>query len=88
MIFVSYLWKNGKLNDGEGETINKRCSGLSHLTCAIIIFTLKYAEHGFVGYSEELMLNNTLPDYSPGETFFTVFGVFFPADTGLSLIHI
>lgn len=41
-----------------------------------------FAEHGFVGYSEELMFNNTLPDYSQGESFFTVFGVFFPAATG------
>uniref|UniRef100_A0A8C8SNK0 Solute carrier family 12 member 8 n=1 Tax=Pelusios castaneus TaxID=367368 RepID=A0A8C8SNK0_9SAUR len=40
-------------------------------------------EHGFVGYSEELMFNNTLPDYSLGESFFTVFGVFFPAATGV-----
>ncbi|XP_071602698.1 solute carrier family 12 member 8 isoform X1 [Heliangelus exortis] len=39
--------------------------------------------HGFVGYSEELMFNNTLPDYSQGESFFTVFGVFFPAATGV-----
>lgn len=39
-------------------------------------------EHGFVGYSEGLMFNNTLPDYSQGESFFTVFGVFFPAATG------
>lgn len=28
------------------------------------------------------MFNNTLPDYSQGESFFTVFGVFFPAATG------
>lgn len=41
-----------------------------------------FAEHGFVGYSKELMFNNTLPDYSQGESFFTVFGVFFPAATG------
>uniref|UniRef100_A0A8D0HKU1 Solute carrier family 12 member 8 n=1 Tax=Sphenodon punctatus TaxID=8508 RepID=A0A8D0HKU1_SPHPU len=40
-------------------------------------------DHGFVGYSEELMFNNTLPDYSSGESFFTVFGVFFPAATGV-----
>lgn len=45
---------------------------------ALCLFT----EHGFVGYSEELMFNNTLPDYSQGESFFTVFGVFFPAATG------
>lgn len=40
------------------------------------------AEHGFIGYSEELLRKNTLPDYTAGETFFTVFGVFFPAATG------
>ncbi|XP_053420384.1 solute carrier family 12 member 8 isoform X7 [Nycticebus coucang] len=40
-------------------------------------------EHGFIGYSPELLRNNTLPDYSPGESFFTVFGVFFPAATGV-----
>ncbi|KAJ8388416.1 hypothetical protein AAFF_G00134420 [Aldrovandia affinis] len=40
-------------------------------------------EHGFVGYSEELLQKNSLPDYTPGETFFTVFGVFFPAATGV-----
>ncbi|XP_040858757.1 solute carrier family 12 member 8 isoform X2 [Ochotona curzoniae] len=40
-------------------------------------------EHGFIGYSPELLRNNTLPDYTPGESFFTVFGVFFPAATGV-----
>ncbi|NXW32655.1 S12A8 protein, partial [Phaetusa simplex] len=46
-------------------------------------FTHLDPEHGFVGYSEELMFNNTLPNYSQGESFFTVFGVFFPAATGV-----
>lgn len=40
------------------------------------------SEHGFIGYSAELLISNTIPNYSPGETFFTVFGVFFPAATG------
>ncbi|KAL2081567.1 hypothetical protein ACEWY4_023420 [Coilia grayii] len=40
-------------------------------------------EHGFVGYSEKLLHKNLLPDYTSGETFFTVFGVFFPAATGV-----
>ncbi|KAI5628083.1 solute carrier family 12 member 8 isoform X1, partial [Silurus asotus] len=40
-------------------------------------------EHGFVGYSEELLWTNILPEYTAGETFFTVFGVFFPAATGV-----
>ncbi|XP_074551178.1 solute carrier family 12 member 8 isoform X2 [Halichoeres trimaculatus] len=40
-------------------------------------------EHGFIGYSSGLLSSNTMPDYSPGENFFTVFGVFFPAATGV-----
>nr|XP_040057588.1 solute carrier family 12 member 8 isoform X2 [Gasterosteus aculeatus aculeatus] len=40
-------------------------------------------ENGFVGYSAALLRSNTMPDYTPGENFFTVFGVFFPAATGV-----
>lgn len=40
------------------------------------------SEHGFIGYSSGLLSSNTMPDYTPGENFFTVFGVFFPAATG------
>ncbi|NWX11788.1 S12A8 protein, partial [Aegotheles bennettii] len=56
---------------------------ISTLDFVIGSFTHLDPEHGFVGYSEELMFNNTLPDYSQGESFFTVFGVFFPAATGV-----
>ncbi|XP_010180925.1 PREDICTED: solute carrier family 12 member 8-like [Mesitornis unicolor] len=56
---------------------------VSTLDFVIGSFTHLDPEHGFVGYSQELMFNNTLPDYSQGETFFTVFGVFFPAATGV-----
>ncbi|NWU99033.1 S12A8 protein, partial [Upupa epops] len=56
---------------------------VSTLDFVIGSFTHLDPENGFVGYSEELMLNNTLPDYSQGESFFTVFGVFFPAATGV-----
>ncbi|NXR48587.1 S12A8 protein, partial [Hippolais icterina] len=56
---------------------------VSTLDFVIGSFTHLDPEHGFVGYSEGLMLNNTLPDYSQGESFFTVFGVFFPAATGV-----
>ncbi|NXW62369.1 S12A8 protein, partial [Eurystomus gularis] len=56
---------------------------VSTLDFVVGSFTHLDPEHGFVGYSEELMLNNTLPDYSQGESFFTVFGVFFPAATGV-----
>ncbi|XP_072788089.1 solute carrier family 12 member 8 [Taeniopygia guttata] len=56
---------------------------VSTLDFVIGSFTHLDPEHGFVGYSEELMFNNTLPDYTQGESFFTVFGVFFPAATGV-----
>ncbi|XP_077176461.1 solute carrier family 12 member 8 isoform X1 [Paroedura picta] len=56
---------------------------VSTLDVVIGSFTHLDPEYGFVGYSEDLMLNNTLPDYTPGESFFTVFGVFFPAATGV-----
>ncbi|NXA17800.1 S12A8 protein, partial [Ibidorhyncha struthersii] len=56
---------------------------VSTLDFIIGSFTHLDPEHGFVGYTEELMFNNTLPDYSQGESFFTVFGVFFPAATGV-----
>ncbi|NXS83350.1 S12A8 protein, partial [Erpornis zantholeuca] len=56
---------------------------ISTLDFVIGSFTHLDPEHGFVGYSEDLMFNNTLPDYSQGESFFTVFGVFFPAATGV-----
>ncbi|NXS32604.1 S12A8 protein, partial [Pomatostomus ruficeps] len=56
---------------------------VSTLDFVIGSFTHLDPEHGFVGYSEELMFNNTMPHYSQGESFFTVFGVFFPAATGV-----
>ncbi|NXD19772.1 S12A8 protein, partial [Spelaeornis formosus] len=56
---------------------------VSTLDFVVGSFTHLDPEHGFVGYSPELMFNNTLPDYSQGESFFTVFGVFFPAATGV-----
>ncbi|KAE8581703.1 hypothetical protein XENTR_v10024905 [Xenopus tropicalis] len=56
---------------------------ISTLDFVIGSFTHLDPENGFVGYSEELLRTNTFPDYSPGETFFTVFGVFFPAATGV-----
>uniref|UniRef100_H2ZMB4 Solute carrier family 12 member 9 n=1 Tax=Ciona savignyi TaxID=51511 RepID=H2ZMB4_CIOSA len=39
--------------------------------------------NGFVGYSSEVLHNNTGPSFQVGETFFTVFGVFFPTATGV-----
>ncbi|XP_067300387.1 solute carrier family 12 member 8 isoform X4 [Pseudorasbora parva] len=56
---------------------------MSTLDFVIGTFSHLDPEHGFIGYSEELLRKNTLPDYTAGETFFTVFGVFFPAATGV-----
>lgn len=56
---------------------------MSTLDFVIGTFSHLDPEHGFVGYSEKLLRKNTLPDYTAGETFFTVFGVFFPAATGV-----
>ncbi|XP_064652024.1 solute carrier family 12 member 8-like isoform X2 [Lineus longissimus] len=40
-------------------------------------------ELGVTGYSLENLQNNTAPSYTKGESFFTVFGVFFPTATGV-----
>ncbi|KAF6719468.1 Solute carrier family 12 member 8 [Oryzias melastigma] len=56
---------------------------VSTLDFVIGTFTHLDPEHGFIGYSPGLLRSNTVPDYSPGESFFTVFGVFFPAATGV-----
>ncbi|KAM9305188.1 solute carrier family 12 member 8 [Gastrophryne carolinensis] len=56
---------------------------VSTLDFVIGSFTHLDPDHGFVGYSYDLLKNNTFPDYTPGESFFTVFGVFFPAATGV-----
>lgn len=56
---------------------------VSTLDFVIGTFTHLDPEHGFVGYSAGLLSSNALPDYTPGENFFTVFGVFFPAATGV-----
>ncbi|XP_055009161.1 solute carrier family 12 member 8 isoform X2 [Boleophthalmus pectinirostris] len=56
---------------------------VSTLDFVVGTFTHLDPEHGFVGYSKELLQSNSMPDYSPGESFFTVFGVFFPAATGV-----
>ncbi|XP_069554616.1 solute carrier family 12 member 8 isoform X1 [Brachyistius frenatus] len=56
---------------------------VSTLDFVIGTFTHLDPEHGFIGYSAGLLSSNTLPDYTPGENFFTVFGVFFPTATGV-----
>lgn len=38
---------------------------------------------GVLRYSAQLLHNNTNADYANGESFFTVFGVFFPTACGV-----
>ncbi|KAK6179341.1 hypothetical protein SNE40_011727 [Patella caerulea] len=38
---------------------------------------------GYIGYNVQLFKENLLPDYREGESFFSVFAVFFPAATGI-----
>ncbi|XP_046637935.1 solute carrier family 12 member 8-like [Daphnia pulicaria] len=40
-------------------------------------------ENGFIGWSTELMANNTGPAFTEGENWFTVLGVYFPTVTGV-----
>ncbi|KAM9710828.1 solute carrier family 12 member 8 [Menidia menidia] len=56
---------------------------ISTLDFVIGTFTHLDPVHGFIGYSAGLLSSNTMPDFTPGENFFTVFGVFFPAATGV-----
>lgn len=39
--------------------------------------------HGFHGWFTGKLSENCLPDYSEGNNWFTVFGVFFPTITGI-----
>lgn len=38
---------------------------------------------GFIGWSTEILKNNTLSNYEENVSWFTVFGVFFPTVTGV-----
>ena len=48
-----------------------------------IIVTVIFSASGFVGYHSAVLTNNTGPSYLPDQSFFTVFGVFFPTATGV-----
>ena len=40
-------------------------------------------ESGFIGWSTEIFVNNTGPEFTDGNNFFTVLGVYFPTVTGV-----
>ena len=54
-------------------------------TSDFIIGTIVHTdpENGFIGYSAQNLHNNSYPSYQIGESFFSVFGVFFPTATGI-----
>ncbi|GFQ85409.1 solute carrier family 12 member 8 [Trichonephila clavata] len=56
---------------------------LAALDLAVGTFIQVDVAHGVTGYNLENFKNNTGPDYSDNENWFTVFGVFFPAMTGI-----
>ncbi|GBN67688.1 Solute carrier family 12 member 8 [Araneus ventricosus] len=56
---------------------------LAALDLAVGTFIQVDVDHGVVGYNLENLKNNTGPDYTDNENWFTVFGVFFPAMTGI-----
>jgi len=49
----------------------------------VMLFLIVVVANGFLGYSNAILANNTHADYAAGESFFTVFGVFFSTSTGL-----
>ncbi|XP_006822602.1 solute carrier family 12 member 8-like [Saccoglossus kowalevskii] len=57
--------------------------GIATLDFVIGTFSHTDPENGFTGYKLINLRNNTAPMYLPGETFFSVFGVFFPTATGV-----
>lgn len=58
---------------------------LNHITMTVTTTTGMHAfvGDGVIGFSYHLLRNNTAPDYAFGESFFTVFGVFFPTACGV-----
>ncbi|KAM7308196.1 solute carrier family 12 member 8 [Ixodes scapularis] len=56
---------------------------MAALDFAVGTFIRYDAEHGVTGYSASTFRNNSAPRYEDHQNWFTVFGVFFPAMTGV-----
>ncbi|KAL1419138.1 hypothetical protein MTO96_005249 [Rhipicephalus appendiculatus] len=56
---------------------------MAALDFAVGTFVRYDSEHGVTGYDLATLKNNSLPRYGEGQNWFTVFGVFFPAMTGV-----
>ncbi|XP_075553045.1 solute carrier family 12 member 8 isoform X3 [Dermacentor variabilis] len=56
---------------------------MAALDFAVGTFVRYDSEHGVTGYDLATLKNNSFPRYGDGQNWFTVFGVFFPAMTGV-----
>ncbi|XP_037520164.1 solute carrier family 12 member 8 isoform X1 [Rhipicephalus sanguineus] len=56
---------------------------MAALDFAVGTFVRYDSEHGVTGYDLATLKNNSFPRYGEGQNWFTVFGVFFPAMTGV-----
>ncbi|KAK8761184.1 hypothetical protein V5799_027552 [Amblyomma americanum] len=56
---------------------------MAALDFAVGTFVRYDTEHGVTGYDLATLKNNSYPRYGEGQNWFTVFGVFFPAMTGV-----
>ncbi|TMS39567.1 hypothetical protein L596_006070 [Steinernema carpocapsae] len=56
---------------------------LSHLVGTFFPLTPEQVARGVTGYSFSTMADNMWPDFRGAETFITIFGVYFPAMTGI-----
>jgi len=74
---------------GTAWVIKMQIGLLALLVCAILTFIFgtefspKNLSEGFIGYNASLAAENLSPKYTEGYNFFSVFGVFFPAVTGI-----
>uniref|UniRef100_A0A0N5BJL4 Solute carrier family 12 member 9 n=1 Tax=Strongyloides papillosus TaxID=174720 RepID=A0A0N5BJL4_STREA len=56
---------------------------LSHTIGAFLPVSQDQINHGIVGFSWKTIANNFWPDFRDGNSFITVFGIYFPAMTGI-----
>uniref|UniRef100_A0A0K0E2Q1 Solute carrier family 12 member 3 n=2 Tax=Strongyloides stercoralis TaxID=6248 RepID=A0A0K0E2Q1_STRER len=56
---------------------------LSHTIGTFLPITQEQKNHGIIGFNLKIIMNNFWPDFRDGNSFITVFGIYFPAMTGI-----
>uniref|UniRef100_A0AAF5D321 Solute carrier family 12 member 3 n=1 Tax=Strongyloides stercoralis TaxID=6248 RepID=A0AAF5D321_STRER len=56
---------------------------LSHTIGTLLPITQEQKNHGIIGFNLKIIMNNFWPDFRDGNSFITVFGIYFPAMTGI-----